>query len=129
VLIHTEGKSVSRFRATLGKIGPHHFLDCTPEPDSFTGTELLKTTSIPAHLFFLVRFESGKPRLNVLNPKWLQSRLKSGQVKLSHVPVGEGPRASVLLLASTQELQTLVAQYANDAEAFSLAEPLKLKKR
>lgn len=129
LLIHTEGNTTNRFRAVLGKLDDRHYLDCTPDPDFQSGTELLKTTSISAHMFFQVRFESGKPRLNVLNSSWLERMLKQGKVNLPHASIGEGTRKSILLLAPTAQLQAFIRQYANDAEAFSLSDPMKLKTR
>jgi hypothetical protein len=71
----------------------------------------------PAHQFFKLVIEDGGRALKLvqLDDSWIESQIREGNLVIDHETVGED---SLVLTASTPELQKLVLDHVNDNEAF-----------
>lgn len=109
------GRADSRlFHACLGRLAGRLYLDigrvAFPDYTAPVG-ELL----IPVHRFWQASLESGRLQLSPLNDEWLGAMIDSGTVSVAHERLGNG---ALLLTARTEELQRLVASFAQDTMAF-----------
>ena len=116
-----EGPPAS-FSGHLVQLGGARFLDLYPEefelPNGFLQLHL-----VPAHTISRVWLEGDRLRAAMLDEAWLRGRIRDGQVQIDHLLRGD----SLVLTASTPQLQALVTRFAGDAKAFP--EPQEFRRR
>jgi hypothetical protein len=114
--------SVSFYDARVGRVGDSLFLDVEPEESHVE--ELLAEEAwpqlLPFHTFYRVEVDGGVLRLFFLDHDWLEEKIAGGEITIPHEIIKD----SILLTATTEELQALVVRYAQDEEAFSQLDPL-----
>jgi hypothetical protein len=109
----------AEFRATLGTIGTHRFLELTPErpttihPKTFYGGHFIQL-----HSFWKVALNEDKLTLTAMSTEWLNVGIKQNKLNIKYEKPDNGGSGFLFLTASTQELQDFVAKYADDAGAF-----------
>ena len=108
----------SAFRAHLAQLGDRLYLDVQPVRGEESDT-IHQFHLVAAHTFFRVRFEGEMLRLAMLDNEWLDDALAEGEVKLPHRRSSDENEHSIVLTASTEQLQRFVLKYADDEEAFT----------
>ena len=114
IYVENNGK-IGRFDAGLGKLGNDMFLDIYPKELNITENDFYKMHFVPAHTFMRVNFTKDSLELRAMNPEGLDKLLKSDPNAIKY----EKPRDSVVLTASTKDLQTFMLKYGID-EKFEL---------
>jgi hypothetical protein len=117
-----EGGKKGVFTARLFKIKQERFLDLTPKQCDFDQRQidLVGASMIPGHLLVRVsQFEPGL-KLAFFNVDWLGKHLEKSPRALAHRREGE----TMLLTASTAELQKFVMKHLGEGELFD--EPAEL---
>lgn len=109
------------FESHLVRLGGFQFLDFYPEPPEI-GDCFYKFHLMRAHTIARVWVEREHVRLALFNSKWLNQRIDEKSVQIEYRKVGD----SVILTASTLDLQDLAFRYANDEDAFP--DPLALQR-
>ncbi len=104
-----------RLKGHLVRLGNLRFLDLCPE-----GID--DSVAIPAHLFVQIRLEGDILRIALLDPEWLEEELARKQLAPAHVRLPGGGAGSIVLTASTKELQEFVMRHAGNERAFPWAE-------
>lgn len=104
------------FKATLGTVGSHRFLELTPErPDDIHAKTFVGGHFVPLRSFWKVRLVGDELTLTPMSSQWLDAMIKKNQLNISC----ERPEGGLLFLTtSTPELRELVAKYADDPGAF-----------
>lgn len=115
------------FDARLLKLNGRLFLDLyltAVEEDSLKVNAWAGFSLVPAHL--LLKVEQIEPvlKLAAMNPDWMQKHLKQHPESLAHRIVSGG---SIVLAASTDELQRFVLAHLDDKEFFGGAMEMKRK--
>jgi hypothetical protein len=114
-LIIREDDEEGLFEAHLLKLGNHLFLDLYPEEPE-ESSEFYNMHVIPAHSFILVSLEGHVLRLGFFDLDWLKKNIEQNKVAIKH----ERRDDTIVLTASTQELQEFVLKHV--AEAFPFEE-------
>jgi hypothetical protein len=113
---------VSVYHARVGRVGDSLFLDV--EPDESHTEDLLAGEAwpqlLPFHTFYRVEVDGGVLRFSFLDDDWLKEKIECGEITIPHEIVKD----SILLTATTEELQELVLRYGKDEEAFPALEAL-----
>jgi hypothetical protein len=109
IYVENNGK-IGRFDAGLGKLGKDMFLDIYPKELNITENDFYKMHFVPAHTFMRVNLAKNSLELRVMSPEGLDKLLKSDPNVIKH----EKPRDSVVLTASTKELQAFMLKYGID---------------
>jgi hypothetical protein len=112
------------FDVHLVKLGNRVFLDAVQTKNQIAGREVEIGLAVPAHILGLVSVEGNVLHMSLLDQDWLETQLRTGTVSLPH----EDADGTLVLTASTPELQKFVLDHADDAEAFPAADPLQRKK-
>ena len=96
------------YNAELGKLGTTWFLDLYP------GGKRNDYADMPTHM--IARMDLGKDtmRMAMLEGDWMEKMIESGKLTISHWRNNR----EMVLTASTDELQKVVIQYANDEKAY-----------
>jgi hypothetical protein len=120
-LLYYAGGDLSIYEAHLLQLGSSLFLDVAPEDAAFE--QLVENQSythqlVTVHTFHRIRLEGDKLDSAYFNAFWLRDKIEAKEISLTLSNPGSG---GYLLTASTEELQELVAQYADEPGAF---EPL-----
>ncbi len=110
------------FAVQMGKLGGEMFIDVTPamdeeyaeKPSAMLKNDFFNWHLLPLHSIFRVRFVNDSLRLTMFDAKWLEKMIDTKAVAIAH----QKPEGNLILTASTEELQKLVAQYATDDQAF-----------
>ncbi len=113
-------KEVSgNFQAHLVRLGGYWFLDFFPDgPD--IGDDFYKLHLLRAHSFARIWLQGDRLRIGLLSSDWLKKKIDEKSVEIDHQLADD----SLLLTASTRELQDLLFRYATEEKAFG--EPLDL---
>ena len=122
-LVYTENEEPAKFQAHLVKLGDFLFLDIFPEEPGMKNG-LYKGLLIPAHGFSRIWIEGGLVRLAYLDPDWLKDMIDKKKVKIGHDWIDQ----SLILTASTRDLQKFALKYAEDSKAFSVKTELHRQK-
>lgn len=122
-LIHSEKNNQATFEAHLVKIGDFLFLDIYPG-DFKSDNYLYQAHLYPVHTFSKIKIESDKLTIVMFDPSWLEEGIEKKQIDVEHVKPSGG---TILLTASTENLQKFVLQHANNENAFQDALILKKK--
>jgi hypothetical protein len=110
LIVKEEGNEDGKFETHLLKLGKHYFLDLYPqEPE--TGNEFYNAHVIPAHSFIRISLEGHILRLGFFDLDWLKDNLEQKRVSIEH----ERRDDTIVLTASTEELQAFVLEHVEDA--------------
>jgi len=116
----------AEFEARLVRIGNYLFIDLFPEEPEIED-DLYKIHLLPVHTILRVWLEGDALSMAMLDHDWLKKEIEGGRIRIAHEPWDDGK--SILLTASSKELQGLVAQYAEDRNAFpEPEEPLRRRR-
>lgn len=113
-LSYTENQVTAKFEAHLVRLGPYLFLDTYPT-DAELKNSVLAFHLMPSHLFTRIWIEKDTLRYAALDYDWMKKQLEEKKITLPN----EIEDGSVILTASTKELQAFILKYAGDPEAFS----------
>jgi len=107
------------FYATLGTIGTNRFLELTAtrpnaiHPKTFFGGHFVRL-----HSFWKVALSGDSLTLTSMSTQWLEQMLKQNKINLKYEKPDNAEDGVLFLTASTPELQSFVAKYADDPGAF-----------
>ncbi len=110
------------FEGRLGRLGNELFLDLFPSEGKSSTLSLYRGVKndfynwhfIPTHSIMRVRFVNDSLHLAILDNTWLKKMIDDKRVSIPHGRIKD----EIFLTASTKELQSLVAEYASNEEAF-----------
>jgi hypothetical protein len=112
-----EGDKTGVFTAHLFKLGEEHFLDLMPADCNYATNQagLVAVAMIPGHL--LVRVSQLEPNLHLafIDPDWLKKFLEASPKAIAH----RDEQDSIVLTATTRDLQKFVLQHLAKGELFS----------
>jgi hypothetical protein len=112
-LIIRDGDDEGMFEAHLLNLGEYQFLDLYPEePES--SSEFYNMHVIPAHSFMRVSLEGHVLRLAFFDLDWLKKNIEQNKVTIKH----ERRDDTIVLTASTEELQKFVLEHVEEAFLF-----------
>ena len=115
LLLTSHGKT-GEFYVHLLKLGTFYFLDLYPvEPDMEDKNDFYKNHLVGIHSFMRVSIEPAALKLSMLDYYWLNDLLKTDPDLLKHEFMDD----TILLTASTKELQAFVLKHAENERAFS----------
>lgn len=112
------------FEARLGRLAGVLFLDIKAAPfygESRFPHELL----LPVHWFWRASLEADRLQVTPLDDDWLGRMIDSGTVRIAHERV-DG--SDLVLTAPPDELQRLIARYAQDTLAFPRKNAIQLRR-
>jgi len=107
-LLYKEQKQVTRLQARLVKLKGHLFLDAVPweRPDN--------DFFIPVHIIFHLTRIDDTLKIAYLDAEWVAKMVKAKKIAIAHAEVD----GSLVLTASTRDLQKFVIAHANNGRAF-----------
>lgn len=112
-----------KFELRLVRVGNLQFLDFFPESPNvavdFYGFHL-----VPGHSLAQFRIAGDELELRFLDNKWVKRMLEQKQIQIDH----ENAAGTVVLTASSEDLQRFVAHHAEDKDAFACKIKLKRQK-
>jgi len=98
------------FKVHLMKFGKYYFIDLFPEEPKHIN-EVYKYIAIPTHLFIKISLEDDVLQLVYLDHNWLKDGLKNNSIQIKH----EMQDDTIILTASTKELQEFILKYIDEA--------------
>ena len=105
------------FEVHLLRLGGRLYMDVFPEePEGVNGFYMGHV--IPAHSFIMMELEGHVLTLSSLDVEWLKKGIDEGRIDIKH----ERRDDTIVLTASTGELQEFVVRYAD--EAFNAEDPV-----
>lgn len=119
---YVESNDTSWFVAHLVQLGDHFFMDLYPDPVDVL-SDAYKFHLVAAHTFSKLEFDSGVVHMSVLDAEWLRGRLDSGKLNLAHELPGPD---DLVLTATTEDLQKFMLSIADESDAFSPFELLRV---
>lgn len=128
------------FEANVVKLGGHYFIDLYPGDNDYLEkmNSFLAVHLITAHTFLKLEVKDEQLVIYQMSPKWLEDLFKENKIRIKHETVVDeatvnspdnvfkSPMAheSIILTASTKELQKFITKYAEDEDAFGEPEIL-----
>jgi hypothetical protein len=115
------------FDVRLVKLKERRFLDLyltQVNDDDLKLNDLARFSLAPAHLILKVEQIEPALKIAVMNPEWMKEFLKKHPDAIAHRLVLDG---SVVLTASTSELQKFVLEHVDDNDFF--ADPIELRRK
>ena len=114
-----EGSS-SRFMATLFKLEGQFYLDFFPDLETISDHELLAIHTLPVHSLAKVEFKGEDDvQINWFNEGWVAEMIEKQKSKIDHQLIKyDSDEGTLVLTASTPELQKFIKEFGNDPEAF-----------
>ena len=85
-----------------------------PEDNGAASGDSSELKLITAHTFIKVTLEDEKLHTAWLDREWLGDMIRDGHISIDHQQAGD----SVLLTASSEDLQDMIQQISNEPEAF-----------
>ena len=116
-------KGTGLIEARLLRLGQQIFLDTTVNDLPDTKNEYPKFHLVPVHLFTKISIEGDVLRYTTLNMEWIKKGVEQNKLVIRHETVND----TVLLTASTKELQEFVRAHADEKDAFQ--EPKELHRQ
>ncbi|HEX9614075.1 MAG TPA: hypothetical protein VGA55_01135 [Bacteroidota bacterium] len=107
-LVHEDDGDSSKYEVQLGRLGEYWFADWFPE------TKAEDYQLIPTHLISRVWLSGDSLRLSFLEGDWVEQVLNADETAVPHAR----QTGSIILTASTEELQKFVLRHAADGKAF-----------
>ena len=111
-------KDAAKFKARLIELDGENYLDLYPD-DSDHGLARYLGNIVLAHILARVNITKDTISLEMLNGDWISKLSERNQLELSYERLADG---SIVLTASTPDLQTFVLKHANDRESFGDAD-------
>ena len=121
LIFSMEESKKERYEVHLVKLGSHYFLDLYP--DDHQEVQGTLAYSLPTHSFGRIDFGDGQVLISLFDYDWLERLFKERKIRMKHETVDDG---TIVLTASSEELQGFVLKYADEAEAYM--EPMVLRK-
>jgi hypothetical protein len=109
-------KGGSTVRPSLLKLGEAAYMEFTG--DKTKGTDLHAQLR-PAHWFFKVQMDGKKLRLDWIDDDKLKTAVEQKNVQLGNAILGAGKTKSIVITATTKELQQFVVGHINDSKIFT----------
>lgn len=119
----TMDKEDGKFAAHLVKLDNMLFLDLFPGEAEIKANDLYKTHLVPAHTFMKIEQIQPTLKMRMMDPETMKKMLKNDPNLLGHKM--EAEKESIVLTASTQELQEFMKKHANDEGLFGEVAELK----
>lgn len=109
---YSEDVDTLSYEATLVKLGDYLFLDLKKELEDDSMDDI--SFYLPTHNFAKVLFKENKLELVFFDDAYLEKLFKQRKIRLKHEVVDD----TIVLTASSEELQKFIVKYANDPKAF-----------
>ena len=119
----TDDEGKGGFAAHLVKLDEMLFLDLFPGEAEIKANDLYKIHLLPAHTFMKVEQIQPTLKMRMMDPETMKKMLKNDPNLLKHEI--EAVKESIVLTASTQELQEFMKKHANDEGLFGEVAELK----
>ncbi len=113
-LVYLNDGEVGKFDARLVRVGKQLYLDIQPDEFKDLSGEVV-VHLLPTHGFMKIDLGKQSFKITPMNYKWLEEKAKSGKLDLAHDILDK----TVVLTASTEELQVFLKKYADDKQAFT----------
>jgi hypothetical protein len=120
------------FTRTSGSSAPPRFVEMTDGVYlEFTGNPAdngnsqVKMRVRPMHWILKVAIDGKALQLSYLDDDWLAKAMEERGIRLDHVMVGPGNQQTMLITASTADLQRFVLEHSDDEGAFVASEKIK----
>lgn len=118
LLAQEDGDKRGNFAVGLVRLGEHLFLDFYPydyyELEQKGVSSLMVDHLMGVHSFAKVNVRGDTLEIHPFNGEWLSDLLSEGRIRIAH----EETPTSMLLTASTEDLQKFVTKYADEPQAF-----------
>lgn len=117
--VNSHKESQSNYNVHLVKLNNYYFLDFELLLSDEEQEKLLGNFFSPVlvtHKFAKIDIASGKLKLYLFDDDWLTDLFEKQKIRMKHEKMED---TSILLTASTAELQKFVTKYADDEQAFS----------
>ncbi len=121
IFTDTNQKARSTFQVRLARIGSRLFFDATLVKKTVNGVEADDSALVTPHWFGRCSIQGDSLRYALLDQDWLRQAIAADKVQVRHEVLDD---ETIVLTASTGELQSLAQQLADDENAFPWSEPL-----
>lgn len=108
MMVKGKDGDTSKYNADLGKIGTTWFLDVYPSGNRNDYLDM------PTHMIARMLLGKDTMKMALLEGDWMEEMIESGKLTISHWRNNR----EMVLTASTDELQRVVRQYADDEKAY-----------
>lgn len=126
VTSHNGKTDTTGFVGSTIELNGNHYLDMYFLNDkSFEEFNMSDYHLFPVHTFSKVSVSGGTLSIEFFESKWISEQLINNRVRLKHERISSGS-STVLITASTEELQQFVLKYGNVEKAYE--DPLVLKR-
>ena len=118
---YTEDKGkTSRFFVTLFKLDDSYYLDFFPDLETISDHELLAIHTMPVHSLAKIDIrDKSDIRIKWFNEEWLYELIEQKKTMIKHEIVKyDSDEGSVVLTASTAQLQEFIREFSKDPDAF-----------
>lgn len=112
---NTGDKEVWRSVIHLVKFGDDYFLDVEPDTVKYTKATAIPFPTIEAHFIGRIWIEKDSVHMAFLGEDWLKDARSKGNPPLPAVDAKD----SLVVTATTEQLQAFARKYAGDKDAFS----------
>jgi hypothetical protein len=114
-----ENGNISKFLVTLFSLDGKLYLDFLPDLDIISDHELLALHTLPVHSLAKVEIGEDATRIRWFNEEWAYDLIQSQKTTIRHELIRyDSEDATLVLTASTEELQAFIRQFGDDPEAF-----------
>lgn len=122
-LTYTENEKPVKYEVHLVQLGDTHFFDFYLDEKQPTEDYAIAPL-IPSHSFAKVTWEKDRMDIAFFDYEWLEKLFQQRKIRLEHEVIDDG---TIILTASTEELQKFVQKYAHEEAAF--IDPSRLQRR
>ena len=125
-----ENQAEAEYEFYLVRLGKYLFFDAVLRENRVGGQEADDSPLVRPHWFGRISIQGDSMRFALLDEEWLENAVRESKVQVQHEELEKHMLAdgTILLTASTKELQSFVLKYADDEKAFSWGEELSRKK-
>jgi hypothetical protein len=115
-----EDGGISRLLTTLFKLDDEYYLDFFPDMETISDHELLAIHTLPVHSLAKLGFtKDGQVSIRWFNEEWLSELVEKNKTQIKHEVIRyDSDEGTIVLSASTDELQQFIRKHSNDPEAF-----------
>jgi hypothetical protein len=115
-----EDGGISRLLTTLFKLDDEYYLDFFPDLETISDRELLAIHTLPVHSLAKLGFtEDGQVSIRWFNEEWLSELVEKNKTQIKHEVIRyDSDEGTIVLSASTDELQQFIRKHSNDPAAF-----------
>lgn len=111
----------SLFVVVLFELNGKKYLDFLPDMETITDHELFSMHLLPVHTLAQVNFgKNGEVEIKWFNEDWLNELIKAGKTQIDHhrIMYGDDEGGTIVLSASTAQLQQFILEFGDDPDAF-----------